>query len=295
MVFSDPEIVELLSTKFVPLALDAWYHRRRQDSEGEFLRKVIGQEPTRTDMKQSTQGRYAFTADGRLFGFDNHGSEGLVRTKLLLKSALARFEPARTEIGQARPPDPLYDRTMPPGVAVVDITMKFLGGYAPTEDPNLKAYQGILGRERLWIRKDETEALSRGEWPESLKRRLVLAHLYDNTRGQHNAWWKEGEIRTLDLSFKDGRLRGSVHLKSEGSEGREFRADLLGFIEVRDGRLARFDLVVKGGYTEGHVRGDLPDVEPGAPFAMAFRTADPKDPGYKVPPACARFFEEYLR
>ncbi len=294
MVFSDPEVVEILSTRFVPLALDDWYHRRRKDAEGEFLRKVIAQEQTRTDMTRSTQGRYVFTAGGRLFSFDNHATEGLERLKANLHDALRRFSASDDPAPAARAQDPAYDRTMPPGTVVVDVTMKILGGYKEGQEESLRQFQGILGRERLWIRKDEAEALAQGRFPESLKRRIVLAHLYDNTRGQHNAWWKEEEVRKLDLALSGGRLSGTVELKS-GTDRRACRVDVLGFIESKDGRLSRFDVVLKGEFSEDPARPDLPDTEATFPLAMSFRLADPRDPGHRVAPACARNFEAYLR
>lgn len=291
MIFSDPEIVELLKTRFVPLALDDWYHRRRQDAEGEFLRGVLKQEVTRTDFKQSTQGRYAFSADGRLFGFDNHGTEGLERTKRLLRKALEEFRAPESVGAEAQRADPRFDRTLPEGITVVDVTMKILAGYRKTDEAR-DAFRGILGRERMWVRKDEVESLSRGEFPASLGQRLVRFHLFDNTRGQHSYGWAAEDVKQAEFTLKDGRLAGRVRLEAGG---RRLAAELLGFVECREGRLARFDLVAKAEASEESPRQDLPETEGTFTIAFSFRVADPKDAAYRVAPSCARDLNAYVR
>lgn len=258
------------------------------------MRKVVSQEVSRRDMTHSTQGKYAFTADGLLFGFDNHGTEGLVRVKGLLEKALREFKPVEEIKTGAGRMDPRYDRPMPEGTVVVDVTMKVLGGYKEGEPEDLKLFRGILGRERLWILKDEAAALASGSLPDSLKKRLVRYHLYDNTRGQHNAGWAVEAVKKLDLALAAGRLTGTADLR-EGPGGREYQAGLLGFVEAKEGRLTRFDVVAKGLFSENPVRPDLPSTEGKFPLAIAFRLADPKDPGHRVPPACARDYEGYLR
>ena len=53
--FADEEIVALLKTRFVPVAIDQAYQRRQQDAEGEFYRRIAGQGP-RNDFRNTTQG-----------------------------------------------------------------------------------------------------------------------------------------------------------------------------------------------------------------------------------------------
>ena len=69
--FANDEINKLLKTRFVPVAIDVFYHERRKDAEGEFYRKVVhqrrGLRPGRT-----TQGFYIFTPYGSLIvGWNN--------------------------------------------------------------------------------------------------------------------------------------------------------------------------------------------------------------------------------
>ena len=70
--FADPEIVELLKTKFVPVALDQAYQRRQKDTEGDFYRKIAGQGPRKDFKNGTTQGLYGATADGTLLGYSNN-------------------------------------------------------------------------------------------------------------------------------------------------------------------------------------------------------------------------------
>ncbi|MAW75928.1 MAG: hypothetical protein CMJ95_00865, partial [Planctomycetes bacterium] len=87
--FADPEIVQLLKSRFIAVAIDQAYHRRQQDAEGEFYRKIAGQGPRR-DFKKTTQGLYLASASGKLLGFNNN--RGGDRIKALMKKALEQFQ-----------------------------------------------------------------------------------------------------------------------------------------------------------------------------------------------------------
>ena len=94
--FADPEIVQLLKSRFIAVAIDQAYHRRQQDAEGEFYRKIAGQGP-RNDSKKTTQGLYLASASGELLGFNNN--RGADRIKALMKQALEQFQaPTATPI-----------------------------------------------------------------------------------------------------------------------------------------------------------------------------------------------------
>ena len=87
--FADPEIVKLLKTRFVPVAIDQAYQRRQKDTEGEFYRKIAGQGP-RSNFQSTTQGFYIATAAGKLLLFNNNRDPAKVRR--LMKQKLAEFE-----------------------------------------------------------------------------------------------------------------------------------------------------------------------------------------------------------
>ena len=94
---------------FVPVTMDDWYQRRRQDAEGEFFRKVASQGPRKGQGGGTRQGIYVFTADGELLSYKNAGQNADV-TRDELKRGLARFrklpatrrEPGAVKVGTKR-------------------------------------------------------------------------------------------------------------------------------------------------------------------------------------------------
>jgi hypothetical protein len=289
--FSDPEIVEILRTKFVPVAVDAWYMNRRQDAEGEFYRKVVTQEPSRKDMNSSTQGRYAFSADGRLLFFTNN--RDLERLKRSLRKALQDQPPTEVSGLDASKKHPQLDRTLREGTVVVTVSSKVLEGYDAASNKWEALFQASMGEDHLWIRKDEVDALTKGSLPDGLKRRLARFHLTDNTRGEP-PMWADREIRKLELSIGEGRLTGAVHLETDSGD-RGYEVELLGFVESKDGKLSRFDVVAKGTFW-GHGRYTANSAPKGKfPLAIAFRLADGSSEADRVPPQGSRDLQDYLK
>jgi hypothetical protein len=153
------------------------------------------------------------------------------------------------------------------------------------EGPRSRIHAESLGRDHLWVRRDEADALARGQLPESLQRRIARFHLIDNTRGEP-PFWRPDEIRTLDLRLQGGKLTGSVHLETATGD-RGYRADVLGFIEARQGKVARFDLVTRGDYWgEGQFTGGAPKGK--FPFAVAFRLTEVTCEADRALPGAAR-------
>jgi hypothetical protein len=76
---------------------------------------------------------------------------------------------------------------------------------------------------------------------------------------------------------------------------REFRVDLLGFIESDQSRVIRFDLVAKGSFRgEGPFTANPPPGE--FPLAISFRLADGGDPADSIPPQGSRgWIDGYLQ
>ena len=289
--FSDPEIVRLLKTRFIPVAIDQAYQRRQKDAEGRFYQKIANQGPRKVG-RGTTQGLYVATADGRFLGFNNN--RGSDRVKRLLHKVLAEFRPKSVRPISAGKPDARYVRIPPEGGLVIRVTSKVLGGYAATDDKWRKLFQQSLGRDNLWVRRDEHQALLRGAVQESLKKRLARFHLVDNTRGEP-PMWKASEIRKLDVSLKNGQLRGTVQLQTASGD-RGYEAQLLGVVASKGGRVTRFDVVVKGvfwgegTYTRGAPKGRFP-------FAVAFTLASGTDDvADRVPPQGSRgWLDGYIR
>jgi len=262
---SDAEVVRLLSTRFVPLAVDNVANPNLTAAEKEFLDSFD------SGIKACTIGMSAFTADGRKLASGGAYEPGPVRE--MLKKALDAFKPESvTAVAAAKEGSPAA-RTAPDGALILYATWKTLGGETP-EGSNTtangkydKVFQGALGSDRFWVRKDEAEALAGGTFPESLKKRIARYHL---------TYVMGGQAKDLELSLKDGRVTGSFAVDAD------HRADLLGFVEAAHGKVSRFELMIKGwakrvedhGFAAGLTvvpKGKL------VPGALYFELADPKE------------------
>ncbi len=294
--FADPEIVKLLKTRFVPVAIDQAYQRRQQDTEGEFYRKIAGQGPRGKNFKGTTQGFYIATATGKLLLYNNNRNPERVRR--LMGEKLAEFQKlgAADRQGkaiQATRTDARYNPKPPAGGLVVRVRAKVLDGYEPSTDRWRRIFQTAMSRDNLWISKAEHAALVRGEFPASLQQRIAIFHLVDNTRGEP-PFWNEKELKESSMSLKDGRLAGSVHLQT-GRGDRGYEASLNGVVEVKDGKVVRLDAVVlgdfwgQGPYTGGAPKGRFP-------LAISFTLADGTDVADQIPPQASRgWVRGYIR
>jgi len=272
--FNDPEVVRLLSDKFVPIATD-YLDGKRHDADGEFFRKVTKSIPYRQS------GACVFKADGEVLAVGTATTKAEVMQ--VMQSALQKFRPP-SQPYQIEPANPVDGKNYqpiqpPPGAAVVNCIMTHLSekgaGYYPGSFEKLLAH--TAGMDRLWVRKDEAQALAEGRFPETLKRRIARWHLIDNYFFGQNA---DKAVKKFEVTLTDGRLTGSVEIGG-------LRLDLLGFIEVKEGKVTRFDLVAKGTrqYPPGAKGGYYQELstEP-FPVAYAFTLADPKHFTFKIPP-----------
>ena len=288
--FKDAEIVSLLKSRFIPVAIDQAYQRRQKDTEGDFYRKIAGQGP-RNNFKGTTQGLYLATASGKLLGYNNN--RGGDRIRRMMKKALEGFEAPAAGVIKRSKVDARYNPKPPEGGLVVRVQSKVLGGYEKTEDRWRKIFQDTLSRDNLWVTKEEQDALAVGRVPPALQKRIARYHLVDNTRGEP-PMWKADEIRSIEFSLKDGRLRGSVHLETASGE-RGYKVSLLGHVEKKNGKITRFDLVAlgdfwgEGTYTRGAPKGRFP-------LGASFTLADGSDIADGVPPQGSRgWVRGYLR
>lgn len=293
--FADSVILDLLKTRFVPVAIDQAYQRRQQDDEGAFYRKIAGQGP-RHDFRNTTQGFYVATAAGELLLYNNNRDPKKVRR--LVQDALRRFEASERAAATTAPiesihVDPRWNPRPARDVCVVRVHGKILAGYEPTNDPWRAMLQAAVSRDNLWIRSDEQAALLRGTFPTSLAHRIARFHLVDATRGEPPMWTVD-EVRELEAVLRDGRTEGRVVLRSLDGE-RSFDARWLGRIETNAERLTRFDLVVlgtfrgEGTYTRGAPKGDFA-------LGLTFTLADGRDVADAIPPQGSRgWVEGYLR
>lgn len=279
-VFSDPGIVALLQTKFIPVAVDNHHIEKQKDAEGDFYRKVA-----------SHQGEYICTPEGKLLGSTN--THSAAHLKGLLEKALKDYQPPDAAASSAGAADPRFNRSMPEQGLVLSANTKVLGGYPETGDRKVKIYQESLGRDHVWLEKSDVESLAAGKVSDGLRNRIGCYHLVDNTRGEP-PWWRKNEIKKLELSLSEGVLRGKAHFESDSGD-RGLTAEFRGVVEVKEGKVTRFDLVAKGeAWGAGRYNGGQP---PGKyPLAVAFTIIDPKRDADRVLPqgACRGNFRGYF-
>jgi len=65
----DPEVLKLISTRFVPVAIDQHVHRTLNNAEGDLFGKILKQ--AGRDLNGTSQGNYLFSPDGTLLAFAN--------------------------------------------------------------------------------------------------------------------------------------------------------------------------------------------------------------------------------
>jgi hypothetical protein len=286
--FNDPKVVDLLKAKFVCVGIAHNGAGRRKDAEGDFARKLIGKGGT-------LQGLHVINTAGDLIGYVYDFRPQSVTA--MLEKSLKTFKPVDAPAIDFKDKDRRF--TMPQDGLVVYTIARVLAGHDPVKAAKgtiqhdmETAWKTSLGREHLWIRKDEAQALTRGELPESLKKRIARYHLVDNTRGTPTGW-TERDIKKLEMRLSEGRLTGSARLETkDGSRG--YQADLLGYIEVRDGKVTRFDIVARGefwghgAYTPGAPNGRFP-------LAISFTLGSRSDPLYNLVPDAVRCYADHLR
>jgi len=288
-------MLELLRTKFIPVAIDQAYERRQKDAEGEFYRRIVGQSP-RKNFNGTTQGFYVATPGGKLLLFNNNRDPEKV-LRLTKKAAVTfaksvdpkkRFKPVATGVVDGR-----YNPKPPAGGLVLRVRAKVLGGYEESDSWLRKAVQSALSRDNMWVTKKEREALVAGELPSKFLRRLARFHLVDGTRGEP-PMWKDAEVRDVRVTRDGDRIHGTVMLRSKDGK-RGFEASVFGVLAVEKGEIQRFDLVAsgpfwgEGRYTRGAPEGRFP-------FAVSFTLADGSDVADAIPPQGSRgWVDGYFR
>jgi hypothetical protein len=294
-IFADENMVSLLSTKFVAVAIDQAYERRQQDAEGEFYRRIAGQGP-RKDFAGTTQGLYVATPAGMLLLYNNNRDPAKVlrlTEKALRDFAASEASKVPAAAIEAEKVDPRYNPKPPEGGLVLRVRARVLGGYEATDDRWQKLIQSALSRDNLWVTRAEHDALVAGGLPRKLLQRLARYHLVDNTRGEP-PMWRDAEVRRIEVTRDGDRIRGSLTLRTDDGN-RGYEAQVLGHVKIEDGRVVRLDLIAdgkfwgEGRYTRGAPVGKFP-------FAVSFTLADGTDVADAIPPQGSRgWVDGYLR
>lgn len=264
--FNDPEVIEMLQTQFVPVAVDGGMTGRRKDPEGEFYRKFA-----------DTQARYVAAADGTSLAKKTWAPSPHLNK--WMKEALARFEklPAAAkspavdaaEVGKSTRP------VAPKGGLVLTVTSRFLNGHEVASAANEQCAQ-LPGYDRVWLTRGEwREFLPKGEERSfevdgTLVRKLARFHTLDII-GRQRAPWPESSIKDCHLTGEvlqsvdgavDVRFTGVMVVAGAskpranlGPDDGEVKLDLKVDGVLRYDRaskeITQFDLVAYGPYMKG--------------------------------------------
>lgn len=314
----------MASEDFIPVVGDDWYQRRRQDAEGEFLRKVAEQGPRGGQGGGTLQGIYTLTPDGTLLAYKNAGQAPDVMREVL-RGALDAWERlpesrrrpgaiASEELGTV---DAQYDRTPPEDGLIVKVFTRALERDDSGANPDVYSCApgrgGEAARDHLWLTREDWQALIPEDpkpgrvisIPDRVVRRIVRFHLVDNTRGEPPFWSNE-DVReaSMTLTVEDVspdrvrlRLVGSVLLATSADVSqadRGYDASLLGDIEVdrSSESITRVDVVALGDHWgEGpYTRGARPGR---SPLGVAFTLVDGSNPADRIAPQASRYLPGY--
>jgi hypothetical protein len=284
LVFAHPEVIRLAAERFVPVATDDWYQRRRQDAVGAFFRGVADQGPRKGEGGSTRQGIYCFTPSGKLLAYRNHHDPQVILAEL--RKALDAWDrlpesergPGAVEVPElaSRELDRNFVRTPPTadGGLIARVHTRTL---ERDEDGSLRACSrdaasrpnsgALPARDHLWVTAEESRSLvpdrpAAGEsfpLPAAIAERLLRFHLIDNTRGEPPMWRRE-DIRAQSLKLtvvaSDGtqarlRLDGHALLATAADPkqaDRGYDVHLLGYIDVdrASGRVERFEVAALG-------------------------------------------------
>jgi hypothetical protein len=201
----EPDLAELIRTKFVAVAVYNAAAVSRVDAEGGFYRRL--HDDPKFTVKQPNAA-VCFDANGEILGFANDPTGGV---NTMVESVARDFHPpARQSPGlvspkpkPARQPwdvelpasencviDPKWAPRPPVDGLVLQANSKNLDAPPPTRHS-----QGI-GRNSLWVTKEEGEALAGGTLPERFKLRLARFNLWENSKGRAGIWKPEGVRHT---------------------------------------------------------------------------------------------------
>jgi hypothetical protein len=262
---------------------------------GEFYRGLYEQ---RTDLKpkQTTQGLYIFSPDGKLYrAWNTRGGEKL---KDELRAVLKEYKAPPVPASLEEDHDPSSERYPPKGTQVVNCFARVTKADWPSAPQGTqKIFQSATGREHLWVLKSEVPLVARGKLPHALVRRIARFHLNDFTRGEPDIW-KPEDLKKVEMDLEpDGsgyKLTGEVEI--EDPSGRAgYMAKLLGRVEANNGKLTKFDVVARGTY-HGHgqfTHNSAP--EGGFELVIAF-ALPPEGTGdaLKAPPQGLQMYKTYL-
>lgn len=314
-----------MQERFVLAAADDWYQRRRDDEVGRFFRAIADQGPRKGRNGTTRQGRYVFTASGKLLAYNNNRNPE--RILAMLKESLEAFrklQATERRAGAVKVPcvppggqDSRYLRRLQGDVLPIKIhtrTLRKKGeGFEICGEPGANSetlkHNGFgVAVDHLWIRKvevDEIFRLSRAEKEPSIPRELAMRiarfHLVDNTRGEP-PHWRPDEVRVLDLRLSTiptgtpnedmVRIKGPFHIETKDKQ-RGYTGEVDGTLRILKATNEAILKMVAIGDHWGHgsfTRGARPGKKP---LAVVFREADRSRVEDRLPPQGIRWADGY--
>lgn len=258
LVFSNAEVQKLLSEKFIPVACNDWYQRRRQDAEGEFFRSVANQGPRKGQGGSTRQGHYVFTAGGKLLGFNNN--RGPERRLGMMRDALKKWNDLPPAEKTANVPDhgkldAKYHRALPKNAQVIKV---FTRALEQNQDKFSHLNENIPGKlaavDHLWMTESELKEINNliqsggGLLPKRLAYRIARYHFLDSTRGEP-PFWKADEVKNFHMKIaRTGKLTGQFHMETADFK-RGYRGVFEGHITFTEqGKLTSFEILTMGSH-----------------------------------------------
>lgn len=305
--FAQPDILDTVRTRFVPVAIDDWYARRERTADGEFFRRIADQGPKQAGDFDTRQGLYIATSDGLLLAYKNRGDSPEM-TRELLADGLKRWG-TLGEVPNAEPTpdagdDPRYQRVPLAGGLVLGVRQRRLARTAVGYGPGTPDKPGgqLAMRQTIWFKPDEWRDMvpppsvgAAVNIPHLLRARLARFHAADVTQG-NGEFWPRSALGTLSMTartvgvYDDAqviRYDGQFELK-DGSIGRCV-ARLRGEATFHrpSGKFSRFEwvmvceIVQADGTTTTH--------------ASLFRLPDPVEVADRLPPDGLKSPDAYWR
>jgi hypothetical protein len=308
--------VKLISTKFVPIGQNVHDNHalsRRFKDDIDFY-NMVGGRGADGDKFVKRDGFYIMTAEGdmvlkqRRMGYNKDDlrdwlKEGLQEFERRLRAGyVPKYEPSAGGEKVAmryRPPEGAVVLMMRNKILAYD-NQAISGLYSrpggSTKLAFAKEYMETPGHMYVLLRKEEVAALAKGSLPATVKL-LIASSLVDPIIENRLAikpviglGWEPRDLKELQMRLQEGRLTGSVRLERKITKGEHvgdgsFAGDIVGLVEAKDGKLIRFDVVVKGEAVDNFApRPPLRVVPTGKfPHAFAFTIVDKDEDLAKIP------------
>ncbi len=299
--FSDPEVITLLRSAFIPVAVNCNGLQRGPGPDGEYFRLIAeqGHYAGRTHPTDTRQGLYCATPAGELLASCN-----VRQAKPLLETLARALRAAGAPRGAWDAPaaeDATPHGVPPQGGMVLRAWSRDLPRPdAPAEQWHARAFN----LDHVWIQAREMAELvpetagSAGPWPRELACRIARFHLLDNVRGETPPWpldaVRSAAVETTVRQWHDHGARleftGAIRLEHThrwrtDHDGTPMVSEagmdleLGGSADWDGGAFRAFELVAVGsrwGATQYNARADDPGP---APIGFVFELAAPGRPG----------------